>query len=69
LGRTEGGNELEEEEDGGGPVARQRRFDLPRGQGAGAEDPDEGILEDRGHGGDARDSRDSAEKRKTCSGG
>ena len=68
-GRAEGGAELEEEEDGGGPVAGQRRLGLPRGQGAGAEGCDEGVIEDRGHGGHARDSRDPAEKRKTCSEG
>jgi hypothetical protein len=60
---------LEEEEDGGGPVPGQRRLGQPRGQGTGKEGRYESVTGDRGHGGHARDSRDPAEKRKTCSGG
>jgi hypothetical protein len=45
------------------------RLGLPGGQGAGAEGRDEGVVQDRGQGGHARDSRDPAKKRKTCSGG
>jgi len=60
---------LEEEEDGGGPVSGQYGLDLPHGRGAGAEGRDEGVVQDRGGGGHARDSRHPAEKRKTSSGG
>ena len=69
AGRADGGAELEEEEDDGGPVTREDRVGLVRRQRAGTERGDEGGIENPVHGRHARDSRQPARKRKPTSGG